>query len=497
MVAFEGTTVDSRLADLIQDPRVAGVTLYGALNITNAEQTLRLTEDLQRAAGRPVLVAVDQEGGQLTAAGPDTTHFAGNMALGATRDPGLAEQVGRAIGTELRALGINVNYAPVADVASRPWNPSLGIRAFGEEPALVGAMTAAMVAGIQSVGVAATIKHFPGKGEATIDPHHDLPVLDLDLDRLERVEFPPFRAGIQAGARLLMVGHYGLPAVIGDRTTPTSISQVAIKELIRGLLGFEGVIVTDALDMGGFRAASTDLPLAAGADLLLYGPAQVGSLPSRRGEPNPRLEQLSAWLSAYEQPPLTAVRSSDHQALAANLARRSLTLVRDTPGLLPLQIGADDRILAVMPRPTDLTPADTSSMVRPGLASAIRTRHRATTELLVNQEPTPSEIGAVLGAAADHDLIVAGTIDAGPGQAELVRSLVATGRPVVSVALRTPYDLARYPSAGTYVCTYGIHPASMEALAAALFGEAPMTGRLPAAVPGLYPVGHSLAAKKQ
>ncbi len=497
MVAFEGTTVDSRLADLIQDPRVAGVTLYGALNITNAEQTLRLTEDLQRAAGRPLLVAVDQEGGQLTAAGPDTTHFAGNMALGATRDPGLAEQVGRAIGTELRALGINVNYAPVADVASRPWNPSLGIRAFGEEPALVGAMTAAMVAGIQSVGVAATIKHFPGKGEATIDPHHDLPVLDLDLDRLERVEFPPFRAGIQAGARLLMVGHYGLPAVIGDRTTPTSISQVAIKELIRGLLGFEGVIVTDALDMGGFRAASTDLPLAAGADLLLYGPAQVGSLPSRRGEPNPRLEQLSAWLSAYEQPQLTAVRSSDHQALAANLARRSLTLVRDTPGLLPLQIGADDRILAVMPRPTDLTPADTSSMVRPGLASAIRTRHRATTELLVDQEPTPSEIGAVLGAAADHDLIVAGTIDAGPGQAELVRSLVATGRPVVSVALRTPYDLARYPSAGTYVCTYGIHPASMEALAAALFGEAPMTGRLPTAVPGLYPVGHSLAAKKQ
>ena len=294
-----------------------------------------------------------------------------------------------------------------------------------------------------------------------------------------------------------MVGHYGLPAVIGDRTTPTSISQVAIKELIRGLLGFEGVIVTDALDMGGFRAASTDLPLAAGADLLLYGPAQVGSLPSRRGEPNPRLEQLSAWLSAYEQPQLTAVRSSDHQALAANLARRSLTLVRDTPGLLPLQIGADDHILAVMPRPTDLTPADTSSMVRPGLASAIRTRHRATTELLVDQEPTPSEIGAVLGAAADHDLIVAGTIDAGPGQAELVRSLVATGRPVVSVALRTPYDLARYPSAGTYVCTYGIHPASMEALAAALFGEAPMTGRLPTAVPGLYPVGHSLADKKQ
>jgi beta-N-acetylhexosaminidase len=490
LIAFEGLGVDQNLRRLLADPRVAGVTLYGRLNIDNAEQTRRLTEDIQKAAGRPLLIAVDQEGGQLTAAGPETTHFAGNMALGATGDPGLAEQVGRAIGTELRALGITVNYAPVADVASRPWNPSLGIRAFGEEPALVGEMTAAMVAGLQSAGVAATIKHFPGKGEATVDPHHGLPVLDLDLDRLERVEFPPFRAGIEAGAHLLMVGHYGLPAVIGDRTTPTSISEVAIKELIRGRLGYEGVIVTDALDMGGFGSAATELPLSAGADLLLYGPAQVGSLPSWRGEVNPRLEKLSTWISAHEQPPLTAVGASDHQALAATLARRSLTLVRDSPGLLPIKIGADDRILAVMPRPTDLTPADTSSMVQPGLASAIRTRHRFTTELLINQEPSQSEIGAVLEAAANHDLIVAGTIDAGAGQAEFVETLVETGKPVVAVALRTPYDLARYPTAGTYVCTYGIHPASMEALAAALFGEASMSGRLPAAVPGLYPVGH-------
>ncbi|HJU50752.1 MAG TPA: glycoside hydrolase family 3 N-terminal domain-containing protein [Acidimicrobiia bacterium] len=497
LIAFEGLEVDQGLRQLLADPRVGGVTLYRSLNIDNAEQTQRLTRDIQEAAGRQVLIAVDQEGGQLTAAGPETTHFAGNMALGATRDPTLAKQIGRAIGIELAALGITVNYAPVADVASRPWNPSLGIRAFGEDPALVGVMTAAMVAGIQSAGVAATIKHFPGKGEATVDPHHGLPVLDLELSRLEQVEFPPFRAGIEAGARLLMVGHYGLPAVIGDRTTPTSISEVAIKELIRGLLGFEGVIITDALDMGGFGSASTDLPLVAGADLLLYGPAQIGSLPSWQGESNPRLQRLLAWLSAHEQPPLTAVGSADHRSLAGTLARRALTLVRDTPGLLPIQIGADDRILAVMPRPTDLTPADTSSMVPPGLASAIRTRHRPTTEVVVDQEPSQAQVRAALQAAADHDLIVAGTIDAGPGQAELVGGLVATGKPVVAVAMRTPYDLARYPSAGTYVCTYGIHPPSMEALVAALFGEAPMTGCLPAAVPGLYPVGHAWANEKK
>jgi beta-N-acetylhexosaminidase len=496
MVAFEGTSVDAQLADLMQDPRVAGVTLYGALNITNAEQTLRLTEDLERAAGRPVLVAVDQEGGQLTAAGPETTHFAGNMALGATRDLGLAEQVGRALGTELRALGINANYAPVADVASRPWNPSLGIRAFGEEPSLVGAMTAAVVAGMQSAGVAATVKHFPGKGEATIDPHHGLPVLELDLERLERVEFAPFREGIRAGVRLLMVGHYGLPAVTGDRTTPTSISAVVIKDLIRGRLGFDGLVITDALDMGGFGGVAPELSLSAGADLLLYGPAQIGSLPAWQGEPNPRVVNLMTWLSRREQPPLETVGCSEHQDLAATLARRSITLVRND-GLLPLRLGVDDRILAVMPQPSDLTPADTSSLVRPGLASAIRVRHPQTTELVIAHEPSDREVAAVLDAASRHDLVVAGTIDAGQGQANLLTALAATETPVIAVALRTPYDLARYPSARTYVCTYGIHPPSMEALSAALFGKGSFPGRLPAAVPGMYPVGHAWGAESQ
>ncbi|MGH8959583.1 MAG: glycoside hydrolase family 3 protein [Acidimicrobiia bacterium] len=497
LIAFEGFEVDDRLRGLLADSRVAGVTLYGSLNIDSAEQTRRLTEAIQEAAGHPVLVAVDQEGGQLTAAGPDTTHFAGNMALGATGDVGLAEQVGLAIGTELRALGITVNYAPVADIASRPWNPSLGIRSFGEEPDLVGAMTAAMVAGMQSAGVAATLKHFPGKGEATVDPHHGLPILDLDLDRLERVEFAPFRSGIKAGARLLMVGHYGLPAVTGDRETPTSISEVAIKELIRGRLGFDGVIVTDALDMGGFGGAAAELPLAAGVDLLLYGPAQIGSLPSWTTQSSPRLAGLAAWLAVQEQPPLETVGCPAHQELAANLARCSLTLVRDDNRLVPIRSRSDDRILAVMPRPTDLTPADTSSMVKPALASAIRARHRQTTEMIIDQEPSDAQIASVIERAASHDLIVAGTIDAGPGQARLIAGLLEMDKPVIAVALRTPYDLARYPSAGTYVCTYGIHPPSMEALAAALFGEASFPGSLPAAVPGIYPVGHALADKNR
>ena len=501
LIAFEGTRVEGQIADQVADPRVAGVTLYGSINIENVEQTRRLTSDLQQAAGRRLLIAVDQEGGQLTAAGPETTHFAGNMAIGAVGDEELALKVGAATGQELAALGINVNYAPVADIATRPYNPSLGIRSFGEDPAAVSALTAAMVRGFQSSGVVATLKHFPGKGEAQVDPHLELPVLDLDLERLNRVEFAPFRAGIEAGAHFLMIGHYGLPAVTGNRNLPSSASSAVLRGLVRDQLGFSGVIVTDALDMGAFEGVSLEEPLAAGADLLLYGPAQAGTLPqathaTSNGARPSRLDAVLAWLASFPQPDPSVIGSSQHAALAAELAARSITLVRDDQALLPLKLSAEIRVLAVMPQPTDLTPADTSSLVAPGLGAALRRRHPPTTDITVSYNPTEAEIGSVVAASMTHDVVVVGTIDANEGQKQLVQTLagadISRGRPVVTVALRTPYDLAGYPGASTHLAAYGIHPPTMAALVDALLGLAPISGRLPVAIPGLYPIGHGL-----
>ena len=495
LIAFEGTRVDQRVAELVADPRVAGVTLYGSVNIEDAEQTRRLTTDLQQAAGRPIIIAVDQEGGQLNAAGPDTTPFAGNMALGAVGDVDLAWQVGSATGLELSALGINVNYAPVADIATRPYNPSLGIRSFGEDPGAVSRLTSSMVRGLQSSGVAATLKHFPGKGEAQVDPHLELPVLDLDLERLDRVEFAPFRAGIEAGANLLMIGHYGLPAVTGDRNLPASASSLVMRGLVRTELGFDGLIITDALDMGAFAGVSLEEPLAAGADLLLYGPAQAGTLPLQ-SQTSRRLDRVMAWLTEFPQPALSVIGSTRHAGLAAELAARSITLVRDEENLLPLKLGAEDRVLAVMPQPTDLTPADTSSLVQPGLAHAVRRHHLATTEITVPYHPSEGDIAEVVTAAAAHDVVIVGTIDASPAQNRMVHGLLGSATdlrlPVVTVALRTPYDLSGYPQAKTHVATYGIHPPSMTALADAVLGHASMPGRLPVAIPGLYGIGHGL-----
>ncbi len=491
LVSFQGKTVDAEISRLFADPRVAGAMLYGPLNIEGAQQTRRLVEDLRSAAGRPLLVAVDQEGGQLIGAGPDTTYFAGNMALGAADDAELTRRVGAAVGTELLALGINVNLAPVVDVATRPYNPSMGIRSFGEDPALVARHSASFIEGLQGAGVAATMKHFPGKGEASVDPHHELPVLDLDLDRLDRVEFAPFRAGIEAGARLLMVGHYGLPAVTGERSLPTSVSAQVMGPLIRQRLGFGGLIVTDALDMGGFGGHEPDAPLAAGADLLLYGPAQAGMLPDTPAFETPGLAELISWLSGFDRPDLSVVGSAEHAALAREVAERSITLVRDDPGLVPIRPSAGTRLLAVMPQPRDLTPADTSSSVRPGLAMAIERHCPGTTELIVGFDPDEDEVAETVDQARSSDLVVIGTLDASPAQVRLVEEVLATGVPTVTVAMRTPYDLAQYPEAPTYVCSYGILPPSLDALASALFG-APMPGRIPVAIPGLYGTGHGI-----
>ena len=208
------------MAEALAARPVAGVTLFAHHNVESPAQVRELTAALQAAApgdGRPLLIATDQEGGQLNALGGGTTQFAGAMALGAAGDEALAERVAGATARELRALGVNVNYAPVCDLASNPANPALGIRCFGDDPEAVGRLAAATVRGLQGEGVAATAKHFPGAGDAAADPHHELPLVRRTSAELAARELVPFRAALEAGARLVMTGHVALP---GRRRRP-------------------------------------------------------------------------------------------------------------------------------------------------------------------------------------------------------------------------------------------------------------------------------------
>jgi len=218
MLAFSGTRLPPEMERRLREAPAAGITIYRYENVDTPAQVLALTDAAQAAAASrdpgaaPLLVAGDQEGGQLVGLGDATTPFPGSMALGATGDPALAERVGRATGLELAAMGVNVTYTPVCDLATAPGNPHLGIRAFGDDPAQVSAFVTATVRGLRAGGVAATAKHFPGLGEATVDSHLALPVITSSRSRLEALELVPFRAAIDAGAELVMSAHIGLPA---------------------------------------------------------------------------------------------------------------------------------------------------------------------------------------------------------------------------------------------------------------------------------------------
>lgn len=520
MAAFRGRQPAAALLREIAERAPAGLTLFRAHDNVGEPAELRaLTDALQAAtpaAGRPLLIAADQEGGQLIGLGASTTQFAGAMALGAAGDSDLAERVARATAREMRALGVNVNYAPVCDLATNPANPSLGIRSFGAEPHAVAKLVAATVRGLQAEGVAATAKHFPGKGEAAVDSHHQLPIVERSREELLERELVPFRAAIEAGARLVMSGHFAAPSLSGDPTLPNTLAGAVMAGLLRDELGFAGIAITDALDMralsqGPLLVVEAVAALAAGNDLLLMTPdiveegllAEALGQAERRGlvtgarieVSRRRVADLRGWLAGFtDRPGLEVVGCAEHAVLAAELAARSITLVRDDAGLLPLRLGADQRLAVLMPRPSDLTPADTSSSVAPALAASVRRRHAKTDEILFSHSPTAAEVGDVVRRVDGAAAIVLATISASlePAQAELARAILDLGRPTVTVALRTPWDLAAYPQATTHLCSYGLHQPSLDALAAVVFGDTPAVGRLPVSIAGLYTLGHRL-----
>jgi beta-N-acetylhexosaminidase len=518
MLAFDGETVPGAITRRLAEAPAAGVTLFRHHNVRSPGQVRELSRALQRAAaagptGGPLLIAADQEAGQLVALGDATTPFAGNMALGAVDDEALTERVAAAIGREARAMGVDVVYAPSLDLATNPDNPGIGVRSFGDDPALVGRHGTAFLRGLASVGAVGAVKHFPGLGDVAGDSHHGLPHNDADRATLDRRELAPFRAVTSVGRSalaapfLVMSGHLALPAVTGRDDVVSTLSRAVMTDLLRGELGFAGLTISDALDMGaitgaaygaGAEAGVADVVAAvrAGVDLLLTMPdalardrieaallaasfetAEVAATERRVGT-------VRAWLTehAAPRPDLDVVASTAHAALADELAARAVTVVREPRR--PALIG---RVLAVMPRPADLTPADTSSTVAPALADALRRYHPDVDELVIDQRPDAAAIAALRERAAAADAVVIGTIDAHRQREQLAAVeavALAGGGPVTAVALRGPWDVAGYPTSVGALATYAILRPSLDAMAAVLAGRAEAPGRLPVRLPG-------------
>jgi beta-N-acetylhexosaminidase len=396
-----------------------------------------------------------------------------------------------------------VDFASVSDPLADPRSPLMGTRTLGDDPATAGRLAAALVRGLQAAGVAATLRHFPGRGSVAGDSRHELPISDVDGVTLRACQTVPFATGIRAGVRLVMLGHRAAPADTDSRAVSAALAPELACLLLRDELGFEGVSVTDALDTGAYGSPENFPEIAvaaaaAGADLLLtvlpaaLEDAAIEALAAalRDGRLDRsaartaahRIRGLRRWIGrSAPAPGLEVVGSSEHRSLAREIAERSVTLLRDRDRLLPLRVDPDTRVVVIAPLPTDLTPGDTSSRLRLRLADALRAGGLSIDELIMPIDPTPSDIAALRASLGDARCAIVGTIDAlvHDGQARLVRALVDDGMRTVAVALRTPLDLVAYPAVSTAVATYGIQAPSVEALAAALLGRIPFRGRLP------------------
>ncbi|MFC7216667.1 glycoside hydrolase family 3 protein [Streptomyces polyrhachis] len=516
-------------AEIIAKYRPGGVIYFvsrGDDNMGDPRQIARLSNGLQKVSqgidnGAPLIISTDQEGGLVfRMPTPPATEQPGNMALGATWAPASAYRSNEIMGAELRACGINANYGPVADVNINPANPVIGIRSYGSEPEAVAALTAAAVRGLHRGGVAATAKHFPGHGDTDTDSHFGLPRITHTRQQLDDIDLPPFRAAIAAGVDTIMTAHIVVPSL--DATeVPATMSYPILTGLLREELGFEGLIVTDALDMQG---ASAEYPpdkaaltaFRAGADMLVLSPnlplafnallaaVESGEIAESRVDESVvrilahklrrGLYGDDAYVSESRAP--RVVGQPAFTADAREITSRSTTLVKNDGGVLPLAAGS---------RSVLVTGWGVTTVAR--LAGAFTARGHSATTLETGAVPTQAKIDAAVAAAGAADLVVvssnllaAGKAETGTAQVALVNALLATGRQVVVLGVRNPYDINRYPQAPAFLATYGYGLVNLEHGVKAVLGELNPGGRLPVAIPVaaeptsvLYPVGHGLS----
>ncbi|MFD5127121.1 glycoside hydrolase family 3 protein [Streptomyces olindensis] len=515
-------------AELVATYRVGGIIYFAWAHNTRApHQIADLSNGIQKASldlprGLPVLISTDQEHGIVARVGRPATLFPGAMAVGAGGSRSDALTLGRIAGAELRAMGIRQDYSPVADVNVNPANPVIGVRSFGADPRAVAALVAAEVGGYQGSGVAATAKHFPGHGDTNVDSHTGFPTITHSRELWEKLDAPPFRAAIAAGIDSIMTAHLMVPA-LDDSGDPATLSRPILTGILREKLGYDGVVVTDSLGMEGVRTKYGDdrvpvLALKAGVDQLLNPPdldlawnavltaVRGGELTEARLDASVlRILRLKEKLGLFRSPYVTqdgvdrTVGTRAHLAAADRIAERTTTLLVNEGRLLPLSRRRYPKVLVVGADPA--SPSGTTGPPTGVLAGALTGLGFTATALSTGTAPSAATIARAVAAARDADAVVAATYNVGAGSAQktLVEQLAATGRPVVAVAIRNPYDVAQLPSAAACLAAYSWTDVELRAAARVIAGRVAPRGKLPVAVRRaddpeqvLYPIGYGL-----
>ena len=482
------------------------------------EFTAKLREWTDASPGKvPLIFAADHEGGPVfTQRLYGATVFPGNMALAASRNIAWAEEAAFITARELRSLGIQIDFAPVVDANTNPDNPIIGVRSFGEDPDAVADLSAAAIRGYRRGGVLPTAKHFPGHGNTAVNSHFDLPVIPQPLADWERLDLIPFKAAVKSRVPLVMTAHILVPAL--DPALPVTLSSAALQGFLRRKLGFDGVIVSDSLDMGAISKAygmpeAAIRSLEAGCDILLVGkgdfPASYekvlaavkeGRISMPRIDESVKrilaLKEAANLLGPARKPELAfeQVGGPAHQDLAQRIADASVTLLRNDESLLPLHLRESQALVVVMFRNNRFIPEAA------GFRDELRRRHQRTQLIELAPQPDAQALDDAAKAARQGDVLVLGTYQIetmdNKSQAEFYGKLRTLGKPTIVVSLMNPYDLRSFPEAKTQLCAYGITPASLRALARIIFGEIKPRGQLPVSIPGFYKRGDGLAGFK-
>ena len=500
---------------------------YGTVTLGQPLEAASILNRLQAIAAVPLLNTADFEAGvgfRIMGA----TAFPRAMAFGAARDEKLAFEAGRVTGEEARALGIHVNFAPVVDVNNNPRNPVINTRSFGEDPVQVGRIASAYIRGLQAAGVMATLKHFPGHGDTDVDSHLGLPVIKHPRERLDRIELPPFKVGIAAGVDAVMTGHIEMPALDQTPNTPTTLSEPIVTGLLRKELGFTGLIYTDSMGMQGVTAMygpgqAAVRAVKAGNDVVLHSPddgaafagirdaVKAGEIPQAQIDASvERILRAKARAGLHRTKTVNLdavsniVGTRANQAIADEISRRSITLIKDERNQVPLRIAKDAQVLylSILDYPTGWRIAAPSRTFQPEL----RQRWPNVTAIEISDRTTAAELELVRAMAPRFDAVVAsvfvrtasfsGRMDLAPGAqrllADITRQTAGTKQPFITVFFGNPYVATFMPDLPAVLLTYDFYDRAEASTVRAIAGEAAIGGVLPIAMPGMFKVGFGL-----
>lgn len=513
-----------RLSGFITEQKVGGL----IMSIGSPLEIAAKLNALQKMSDLPLLVGADLEtgagfrarGGYFLPNGiylGGSTIFPPSMAIGATGDTTLAYEQGRVTALEGRAIGIHIGFSPVLDVNNNPANPVINTRSFGEDPHAVARFGVAYIHGMQANGMIATGKHFPGHGDTEVNSHLALPVVRVSRARLDTVELVPFRAAVDAGVGSMMTFHGSMPA-LDSSGVPGTLSHKVLTGLLRDEMGFDGLVITDAMDMQGvvdmFGSKEAAIrAVAAGADVLLMPHdvagaidavvegLQAGRYDEARLDESARRILVAKHNLGLEHQRLVDLDSaraivgdSAHEAVARLAAERSITLVKDSLHELPLsRLASDARVLSVTySRRSDLGAGVTFDGELRGSFPALRS------EFVDARDPVPG-FDRLLAAADSADVVIVGsyvshsssatTVSAPQAFVDFLEELRVRDRHPIVVAFGNPYFLQQIPDVGSYMVAWGGFPVSQRAAARALLGMAPITGKLPIGIPPLVQIG--------